>query len=137
MPPQYEQRLGFGLTIRQRPESCVRQVLFNTGWDDWPYASYGGTYFIVSFDHRPYAVIVNHTLGDFDHNKLRISSKRVDQFGDYAVTAKAFHKVTKPLGAAVDSDFLDVGVFSFPPDVVASSFEDEPYVVDPGTICTS
>lgn len=54
------QKLASGLRIRQDIRKSVRPIVFETGYTDWPYATHGGTAFIVRFGRRYWGLTCKH-----------------------------------------------------------------------------
>jgi hypothetical protein len=61
------QVLSSGLIIRQDFAEVVRPVFFQTEYEEFPYATHGGTLFPVVFRGRVYGVTCTHVFGDFPH----------------------------------------------------------------------
>lgn len=108
--------------------------MFYTDEVDWPYATHGGTAFIVRSNGRYFGLVCKHTLGDFKWSQLAITDAK---FGTKTAGVKAFVYASNPEGGAVDGDLLDLGVLEFSEDVDASFFADNAYILEESTICTS
>lgn len=128
------QTLSSGLVIRQDFRDAVRFVFFDTGLDEWQYATHGGTMFVVRFGSSHYALTCKHVLQDFDWRQLVVTNEKG---GTKIAGLKAVFYPSQPKEAAVDSDILDVAVIQFSDDIGPEYFNDRAYVLDPGTTATS
>jgi len=128
------QTLKSGLTIRQDYRECIRFLMFETQFDEWRYATYGGTAFIVSTDDRVYGVTCRHVLKDFNWNQLALTDQK---FGKAIAGLKSVRYPSAPTGGAIDSDVLDIVLIEFSDDIGPSFFKGECYIIDPNTFCTS
>jgi uncharacterized protein (UPF0303 family) len=70
------QTLTSGTFIRQDFATAARMVLFDTGLDEWQYATHGGTLFVVMHSGKPYGITCRHVLQDFDWRQLVVTDKR-------------------------------------------------------------
>ena len=129
-----EQRLASGIAIRQDFKKCVRFVMFDTGVEDWRFATHAGTAFIVNRKGRPYGITCGHVRGDFEWSQLALSNTK---FGNATARLKAIIFPSEPSGGAVGSDVLDIAVVEFADDVDAAFFGDSTYILDAGTVGTS
>lgn len=112
----------------------VRFLFFQTNFEDFPYASYVATAFVVSFEGRYFVLTCEHNEQDFSWHDVVITDSR---FGQNAAGIKAIYKPDRPSGYAVGSDILDVRVIELDDDASASFFCDNAYILCPETICQS
>ena len=68
-----QQRLASGTIIAQDFRTSVRFPIFETGYEEWPYATNGGTLFLVTFRGRVVGLTCRHVLHGFDWRQLRIT----------------------------------------------------------------
>jgi hypothetical protein len=127
-------RLASGLWIRQDYRDAVRFVMFDTGQPEWPYATHGGTAFVINVDGRCFALLCKHTLGDFHWPQLVITDEK---FGTKSAGLKAFGYPSRPVAGAIDGDILDLGLLEFSEDVDATFFRNSAYILDANTVCSS
>ena len=71
------QQLQSGTIIRQDFRTAARFVFFDTGLQEWQYATHGGTLFVVNYRGRPYGITCRHVLKDFDWRQLVVTNARV------------------------------------------------------------
>lgn len=125
------QTLTSGILIRQDFRDSVRFVMFATGLEDWEYATYGGTAFVVSFRGKRLGITCRHVFKDFDWRRLVITEAK---FGKKHIAGlKAIFLPSSPTKEAIDTDLLDVAVIEFDDDVDANFFTDPPYIIDANT----
>jgi hypothetical protein len=129
-----EQRLASGVTIRQDFRTSTRFPFFQTGHDEWQYATNGGTLFVVQYRGKPYGLTCRHIVQTFDWSQLVVTSER---FGGGAAGLAHVAYASNPLGYAIDTDVLDLAVIQFSEDVDCAFFKDAPYLIDERTITTS
>lgn len=130
-----KQTLASGVIIRQDFQTSVRFVFFDTGDAFWPYATHGGTLFVVNYRGKPYGLTSRHILQDFNWNDIVITNKR---HGDKIAGITAVYYPSEPKRDAVDTDLLDVAVIRFSAEITPTFFEgDECYIVDDGTVVVS
>lgn len=84
------------MTIRQDFADAVRPVFFQTEYDDFLYATDGGTLFVVRYRDRDYGVTCRHvfTGNGFDPNRLFITRKSTQKRAVCQRRSKAW--LTKP-----------------------------------------
>jgi hypothetical protein len=58
------------------PSASVRAVLFATGFDEHPYATHGGTLFVVSFKGMLFGITARHVFGEFPHEALLVTQEK-------------------------------------------------------------
>lgn len=126
--------LSSGVLLPQNFKDSVRFPVFQTGADDWPYASHGGTVFVVAFRGRILALTCRHVIGSFDWRGLSITEKK---FGHQLALPTSLYYPSNLRGHAAGADIEDLAVLGFAEDIRASFFSDPPYVLDEGTIGTS
>jgi hypothetical protein len=131
---QVEQKLASGLTIRQDFRSSVRLVLFETGFDEWRYATQGGTAFIVNVGSKCFGITCRHAIADFEWHQLSLTDEK---FGKSIAGVAAVYYPSLPEEAAIGSDILDLVVIEFGDDVSPTFFRDHAYIIDPNTVGTS
>lgn len=134
-----EQTLSTGLIIRQDFRDSVRFIMFDIDIDGWPvdlypYATEGGTAFIVMYRKRYFAVTCAHVLKGFHGKNLLITEKR---FGCYKSPVRSIYFIDDPNGAAIDSDICDVAIIEFCASADATYFNDLAYIIDKNTVGTS
>jgi len=128
------QTLASGTIIRQDFRSATRFVFFDTGLDEWQWATDGGTLFVVAFRGKPYAITARHVFRSFDWGQLIITT---DQFGGTRVPIRYIAYPSSPVGAAVGTDLMDVAVIQFDDDVDVGVFKDAAYLIEDKTVITS
>jgi hypothetical protein len=129
-----EQTLSSGLTIRQDFRDSVRFVVFETGVDEWKYATHGGTAFVVRFNGRYYGITCSHVRKDFDWSQLAITDRK---FGRGLARMSCVYFPSLPEGHAVDSEVVDIAIIEFADVVGAEFFGDTAYIFDKATVGTS
>lgn len=130
---QFSQTLLSGITIRQNFFNSIRPVLFETDYTEYPYATSGGTLFIVVYKKIPYAITCGHVGQHFDWRDLVVTeTKRGPRYQNPAFVYYPSH----PCENAVDAQILDIVVFQFTECVDLSYFSGA-YVLDEKTWANS
>jgi hypothetical protein len=125
-----QQRLSSGLTISQDFRTSVRFPVFETGFEEWPIATNGGTLFLVTVRGRVFGLTCRHVLKGFDWRQLRVTEAK---FGKTFAPISGLVCPSDPRGEAVETDILDIAVVEFAPEVTATFFSDPPYILDANT----
>jgi hypothetical protein len=128
------QVLASGVTIRQDFRDAIRAVFFQTGIEDWEYATHGGTLFVVNYQGKVYGVTCGHVRKDFEWRQLVVTDKKI---GTRAAGLKNVCYPSSPRHSAVDTDIEDLAVIEFADDIGPTFFADTAYVIDPQTARTS
>jgi hypothetical protein len=110
-----------GTIIRQDFRTAARLVFFDTGDEQWQYATHGGTLFVVLYEGKPYGLTCQHVLKDFDWHQLVVTDQRQGRQVD-RLSLVAFP--SQPRDAATDTDLLDVAVIQFSDNVDAAFFKE-------------
>lgn len=130
-----DQTLASGITLYRRDfRTSARFVFFDTGLDEWRYATHGGTAFVILYKGRNYALTAKHVRQDFNWNQLAITDRK---HGKYLAGIRAVYYPSELEGEAVDGDIVDVVLVDFKPDIGVEFFGDEAYVVDAATVATA
>jgi hypothetical protein len=129
-----EQTLASGTIIRQNFKTATRFIFYDTGLEDWPYATLGGTLFVVLYRGKPYGLTCRHVFGTFDWHQLIVTA---EQHGGGVAGLAQIAYPGDPVDHAIDTDILDIAVVLFADDVGAAFFTDPAYVIDAQTITTS
>lgn len=128
------QTLASGMTIRQDFRAATRFVFFDTGNEQWQYATHGGTMFVVLYKDKPYALTCRHVLNDFSWDQLVVTDQRQAK---QIAGLRSVAYPNQPKDGAIDTDLLDTAVIQFSDDVDASFFKDTAYILDDKTVATS
>jgi hypothetical protein len=129
-----QQSLASGVMIRQDFRTSTRFPFFDTGYEDWQYATNGGTLFVVQYRGKPYGLTCQHIAKTYRWNELIVTSER---FGGEIAGLGHVAYASNPVGDAVDTDVLDLVVIQFSEDVTCGFFKDAAYLIDEKTITTS
>jgi len=70
------QTLASGIVVRQDFRNAVRPVFFQTGFEEFLYATHGGTLFVVRFRGKMYALMCGHVFKDFPHGRLFVRDEK-------------------------------------------------------------
>jgi hypothetical protein len=122
------------LTIRQDFSDAVRPVFFETDFEEFLYATHGGTMFIVSFRGRVYGLTCRHVFGDFEYGRLVVTNEKHPQKGSKPARVKAVCYPSSPRDGAVGTDIIDICVIEFVSDVTPEFFGNSAYMIDDCTI---
>ena len=131
------QTLSTGLVVRQDFSDAVRAVFFQTEYDEFLYATHGGTLFVVSFQQRLYGITCKHVFGDFSAGRLFITQDKQGTKGSMPAPVKGLCYPSAPRDAAVGGDVVDICAIEFAADIAPDFFRDSPYIIDDQTVGTS
>jgi hypothetical protein len=123
--------------MRQDFATSVRPILFDTGLDQFRYATHGGSAFVVAYKGRPYAITCRHVFQDFDEGQLTIFGAVFPVKGDHPARVKSVCYPNSPKASAVDTDVTDFCVIEFEEAVTPDFFNGSAYPLDEQTICSS
>jgi hypothetical protein len=62
--------------IRQDFTTAARFVFFDTGLEEYRYATHGGTLFVVTYQGKPYGLTASHVFQDFSDGQLVVTDRR-------------------------------------------------------------
>ncbi|WKW49705.1 hypothetical protein [Rhodomicrobium lacus] len=134
------QRLSSGLWIRQNVSESVRPAFFWTGYEDWPYATHGGTILLVQFNHQVFGLTCRHIFGDginrFEESNLFVPEVKLAKVGarNASIAEVCYPSSLKP--DAIDTSISDLCLLRFSSDFGPSFFTCTAYVIDENTIAT-
>lgn len=115
----------------------IRPILFETELEDFRYATYGGTLFLVRFRGRPYALTCRHVFKDFQFRQLFVVGKKQAKKGDKPAPIQTICLPSSPRDQAVGTDIEDLCVIKFGDDLPADFFGDSLYVLDEKSTASS
>lgn len=117
--------------------AAVRPILFQTGFEEFLYATHGGTLFIVNFDGKPFGVTCGHVFKDFHHGQLFIAQERYAQKGSKLAPVTGMYYPSSPIDAASGTDIVDVCIIEFAPDIPTDFFKESAYPINDATAKSS
>jgi hypothetical protein len=132
-----EQKLSSGILVRQDIGDAVRPVFFQTDYEEFLYATHGGTLFVVRFRGRIYALTCNHVFKDFPTGRLFVVNNKHAEKGSLPARIEGVRFASNLKGAAIDTDIGDVCLIEFSDQNPPDFFGDSPCVIDEKTISTS
>jgi hypothetical protein len=131
------QVLTSGLATGQDFGEAVRPVFFQTEYDDFLYATHGGTLFLVGFRRRVYGLTCRHVFQDFEHGRLFITQEKQAKKGSKPAPVKSWCHPSSPTDGAVGTDIVDLCVIEFADDIAPKFFKGSPYLIEKSTSCRS
>lgn len=110
--------------------------MFETGFDEWPYATHGGTVFVIAFGEslKPFAITCGHVVGDFDAKKLVVTDRKT---GNQFATIKSLYKASALIENAEGTESLDIIAYDFDDRVNLEYFGNDIYRTDMKTLASS
>lgn len=129
-----EQTLSTGLIIRQNITAAVRAVFFQTDYEEFLYATHGGTLFLIRVRGRDYAITCGHVFGDFPTGRLFITQDKIGKKGTPPAPILGLRYPSSPTGDAQGGDVIDICVIEFIEDLPSDFFRDSAYIIDPATV---
>jgi hypothetical protein len=115
---------------------AIRPVFFETEHEEFIYATYGGTLFLVVFRGRVYGVTCRHVFGDFPPGRLFITQEKWAKKGSMPGHVTGLIYPSSPVDAAVGTDVTDLCLIQFSDDTRPDFFR-SPYVIDSRTVASS
>ena len=117
--------------------ASARAVLFMTMFEDHPYATHGGTLFIVSFRGKLFGVTSKHAFGDFPHKALLVSQEKRGKKGSRFAAIEGIRYPSTPQGEAVDTDITDLCLVEFSAEVTSDFFHGTAFPIDDAHTATA
>ncbi len=110
----------------------VRPVFYQTEYEDFLYATDGGTLFLVRYRGKVYGLTCKHvfTGGGFEANRLFVVQEKMAQKGSLPAAVKGLYYPSSPKDAALDTDITDLCVIEFDEEAQPNFFGDAPYNLD-------
>jgi hypothetical protein len=131
------QVLASGLIVRQDFSDAVRAIFFQTEYEEFPYATDGGTLFVINFRGRRYGLTCKHAFGTFDPRQIFITQDKLGVRGTKPAPIKGRYFPSAPIDEAVETDVVDLCAIDFEDDISSDFFGGAPYIIDEGTVGTS
>lgn len=130
-PPGGVQHYGIG--------DAVRPVLFQTDYEEFLYATDGGTLFLVQFRGKIYGITARHvfTGNGFEPGKLFVTREKYATKGTPPAPITGIYHPSEPHGAAEGTDIDDLCVIEFDKDMADDFFMASPYDMDHLSVGTS
>lgn len=97
--------------------ASVRVVLFATEFEEYPYATHGGTLFVVSFQGKLFGVTCRHVFGDCPAEGLLVTQEKHGTKGSRFAAIQGIRYPSSPRGYAMDTDITDLCVVEFSSEV--------------------
>jgi hypothetical protein len=131
------QLLSSGLAVRQDFSDAVRAVFFQTEYDEFFYATHGGTLFMVCFPTRLYGLTCKHVFGDFQLGKLFVTQEKHAKKGSMPAPVTCLCFPSTPSDDAAGTDVIDICAIQFAEDISPDFFKGNHYIIDKKTVGTS
>jgi hypothetical protein len=111
---------------------AVRPVFFQTEYEEFLYATDGGTLFLVRFRGRIYGITAQHvfTGGGFEPKRLFVTREKYAKKGTPPAPIKGVCYPSAPHGAAAGTDIIDLCVIEFDEGMAPDFFMGSPYDMD-------
>jgi len=123
--------------VKQDYGESVRAAFYQTEFEEFLYATEGGTIFITQFRGKVFGLTAKHIFASFSPNQLFITEEKQGKKGGKPAPITATMYPSSPTQAAEGSDIVDVCVIEFSPGMPTGFFRDTPYIVDENTVATS
>jgi hypothetical protein len=115
---------------------AVRPVFFQTEFDEFLYATHGGTLFLVVFRGRVYGVTCAHVFGNFRPGQLFVTQEKLARKGSKPGHVIGLALASSPKDGAVGTDVTDLCLIEFSEDTTLDFFS-SPFIVNEQTVTTS
>jgi len=111
---------------------AVRPVFFQTEYEEFLYATDGGTLFLIRFKGKTYALTARHvfTGNGFEPNRLFVTREKFAKKGTPPAPITGLYYPSSPRGAAEGSDISDICLIEFDEDLAPDFFMGSPYDMD-------
>jgi hypothetical protein len=111
---------------------AVRPVLFQTEYEEFLYATDGGTLFLVRFKGQIYGITARHvfTGNGFEPNRLFITQEKFAKKGTPPAPIKGICYPSLPHSAAKDTDIVDLCLIEFDQNLAPDFFGGSAYDID-------
>jgi len=118
---------------------AVRPVFYVTEYEEFLYATDGGTLFLVRFEGRIYAITARHvfTGNGFEPNRLFVTREKYARRGTPPAPVAGIYRTSAPHGAAAGTDINDLCVIEFDEVMEDDFFMSSPYDMDKLPVGTS
>ena len=108
----------------------VRVILFATGLDEHPYATHGGTLFIVSLQGKLFGITCRHVFADFPNDALLVTQEKHAKTGSRFALVEGLRYPSTPSRHAVDTDITDLCAIEFSSEVTPDFFFETAFPLD-------
>ena len=110
----------------------MRPVFYMTEYEEFLYATDGGTLFLVKFMGSIYGITARHvfTGNGFEPNRLFVTQEKYAKKGTLPAPIAGVWYPSAPRGAAKDSIISDLCVIEFDKDMAPDFFMGSPYNMD-------
>ncbi|MDR3450453.1 MAG: hypothetical protein P4M15_12045 [Alphaproteobacteria bacterium] len=132
-----DQKLSSGIYIKQDFSDAVRFVFYQTNDTAYPYATHGGTAFLINYRRRIYGLTCHHVFGAFEHHQLVITDAKRPLRGARVAKITGIFELSAASSDTSETDILDVCIIEFSEDTGSSFFKESAYVIDINTVATS
>ena len=111
---------------------AVRPIFYMTEYEEFLYATDGGTLFLVRFKGRIYGITAWHVFKGkgFEPNRLFVTQEKQAKKGTPPAPVKGVYRASAPHGAAEGSIIEDLCVIEFDDDMAPDFFMKSPYNMD-------
>ncbi len=116
---------------------AIRPIFFQTDYEDFLYATYGGTAFVVKFRDRLYALTCGHVFGDFRHGALFITDEKHAKKGAKPAPITGLCFPSAPRGDAEATDVTDICVIEFDAEIAPDFFKGSEFVINESSVATA
>jgi hypothetical protein len=113
---------------------AIRPVFFQTEYEDFLYATHGGTLFVVNYEGKPYGITCGHVFQDFEHGQLFVTQEKQASKGSMPARVKTLCFPSSPRDGAEGTDIVDICVIEFADEVTPDFFMNSAYVIAPGIV---
>ncbi|MFK4488892.1 hypothetical protein [Bradyrhizobium sp. USDA 336] len=113
--------------------AAVRPVFFQTPFEEFLYATHGGTLFLVNFRGITYGMTCGHVFKDFGHGQLFVTQEKNAKKGSKPAPIAGIYYPSSPVDGAAGTDVQDICVIGFSSDIPADFFKGSVYPLDATT----
>ncbi len=130
-------RVSAGEPSYQNIAEAIRPIFFTTDYEEYAYATHGGTLFLVEYEGRLYGLTCQHVFGDFARDRLFVVQDKLGKKGTPPAKIASFYNPSAPERGAIETDIVDLCVIEFAEEVTPAFFGSAAYVIRDETVATA
>jgi hypothetical protein len=117
--------------------AAIRVVLFATELDEHPYATHGGTLFVVNFKGVMFGLTARHVFGDFLPEALLVTQEKRAEKGSRFAAIRGIRYPSAPRREAIGTDITDLCAVEFSTEVTPDFFYGTAFPLDQSSAGTA
>lgn len=115
----------------------IRAIFFDTGLEEFRYATHGGTLFVAEYGGEVFGITCRHVFKDFEPGRLFVGPNRTPEKGHPPARLKTITFPNNPKGETKESDVLDMAILRFEGEITPDFFGGTAYKIDETSVAQS